>query len=44
MPGVRYSAIWNAINQSNKPISTGIYFYEVRTDNEVKRYKMAFVK
>ena len=43
-PGVEYSATWNAINQSNKPISTGIYFYEVRTEKEVKRFKMAFVK
>ena len=44
MPGIQYNATWNAENQSNKPISTGIYFYEVRTEADVKRFKMAFVK
>ena len=44
VPGIQYEATWDALNQSNRPISAGVYFYEVRSGDNVKRFKMAFVK
>jgi hypothetical protein len=43
-PGVRYSAAWNSNTQSNIPVSTGIYFYEMRSGDYVERKKMVLVK
>jgi len=43
-PGARYSAVWNSNTQSNISISTGIYFYEMRSGNYIERKKMVLIK
>ena len=43
-PGIRYSAVWNSNTQSNIPVSTGIYFYEMRAGDYIERRKMVLVK
>jgi hypothetical protein len=43
-PGIRYSAVWNSNTQLNIPVSTGIYFYEMRSGDYVERKKMVLVK
>ena len=43
-PGVRYSAVWNSNTQSDIPVSTGIYFYEMKSGNYTERKKMVLVK
>ena len=43
-PGIRYSAVWNSNTQSNIPVSTGIYFYEMRSGDYIERKKMVLVK
>jgi len=43
-PGIRYSAVWNSNTQSNIPVSTGIYFYEMRAGDYIERKKMVLVK
>jgi hypothetical protein len=35
-----YSIIWNRIDDNNKKVSAGIYFYEMRTDKYTARRKM----
>ncbi len=34
--GVSYSIIWNGKDENNKPVSSGIYFYQLRVDGEYK--------
>ena len=43
-PGIRYGVAWNSNTQSNIPVSTGIYFYEMRSGDYVERKKMVLVK
>ena len=43
-PGVRYSASWDSNTQSNIPVSTGIYLYEMRSGDYMERKKMVLVK
>jgi len=43
-PGIHYSAVWNSNTQSNIPVSTGIYFYEMRAGDYIERKKMVLVK
>ena len=44
IPGTRYIAVWNSNTQSNIPVSTGIYFYEMRSGDYIERKKMVLVK
>jgi hypothetical protein len=44
LPGRQYSVTWNSNTQSNIPVSTGIYFYEMRSGDYVERKKMVLVK
>ena len=43
-PGIRYNAEWNSNTQTNISISTGIYFYEMRSGDYIERKKMVLVK
>ena len=40
----RYSVVWNGTDQNNKPVSSGIYFYKLKTDNFEKTKKMILLK
>lgn len=44
LPGRQYSVTWNSNTQSNIPVSTGIYFYEMRSGDYVEKKKMVLVK
>jgi PKD repeat protein len=37
-PG-RYSVIWNSKDQNNKPVGSGIYFYQLKVDGQTKASK-----
>ena len=43
-PGIRYSVEWNSNAQSNMAVSSGIYFYEMRSGDYVEKKKMVLVK
>ncbi len=40
----RYSVVWNGTDDNNQPISSGIYFYKLRTDNLEETKKMILMK
>ncbi len=40
----RHSVIWNGKDENDKPVSSGIYFYKLSTDNEMKVKKAIIVK
>ena len=42
-PGYR-SIIWDATNDYGKPVSAGIYLYQIQTNNFLKTRKMILVK
>ncbi len=35
----QYSVVWNGTDQNNDPVSSGIYFYQLRVGEEVKQTK-----
>ncbi|MBT4575089.1 MAG: T9SS type A sorting domain-containing protein [Candidatus Cloacimonetes bacterium] len=39
LSGNEGSAIWNGTNQNNDPVSSGVYFYQLRVGEEVKQTK-----
>jgi len=43
IPG-KYSIIWDGTNNDNESVSSGIYFYQLRTKNYNKTEKMTLVK
>jgi len=36
--------MWDGTNEKNKPVSSGIYFYQLKTDNYQKTKKMIFMR
>ena len=44
LPGRKYSVTWNSSTQADIPVSSGIYFYEMRADEFIERKKMVLVK
>jgi hypothetical protein len=44
IPGIEYSVTWDSNTQSNMPISTGIYFYEMQLGDYIETKKMVLVK
>jgi flagellar hook assembly protein FlgD len=42
-PGYK-SIVWKGVNNSNNKVSTGIYFYQLRTHDFVKTRKMVLLK
>ena len=40
----QYSVIWNGRDDNNKPVSSGIYFYKLKTDNNEQTKKMILIK
>ena len=43
-PGHTLSVIWYGTDDNNKPVSSGIYFYKLKTDNFEKMRKMILIK
>ncbi|MCD4827917.1 MAG: T9SS type A sorting domain-containing protein [Candidatus Cloacimonetes bacterium] len=43
-PAGRYSEIWNGRNGSNQPVSSGIYFYQLKTAGKTLTKKMLLLK
>ena len=39
-----HSVIWNGTDYNNKPVSSGIYFYKLKTENYEKTKKMILMK
>ena len=39
-----YSVIWNGRDDNNKPVSSGIYFYKLKTENYDKTKRMILLK
>jgi len=44
LPAGQHSVIWNGNNDNNKPVSSGVYFYKLKTDNSEKMKKMILIK
>ena len=44
LSGDEGSAIWHGTNQNNKLVSSGIYFYKLKTDNYEETKKMILLK
>jgi len=40
----KYSITWNGKDENNEPVSSGIYFYKLKTDNFEKTRKMILMK
>ena len=43
LPG-SYNIVWNGVNNFNRPVSSGIYFYQLKSGEEVKSGKMVYSK
>jgi len=39
-----YQVLWDGTNQSNQPLCSGLYFYQLKTDNQVITKKMLLLK
>ena len=39
-----YAIVWNGRDDTGLPVSSGIYIYELKTENFIKRNKMVFMK
>ena len=44
MDAGRYELIWNGTDDRGAEVSSGVYFYEVKTAGQAKINKMALVK
>jgi hypothetical protein len=44
LPAGEYSIIWNGRDEHNKPVSSGIYFYKLKSGNFEKTRKMVLMK
>ena len=44
LKGGKHSVIWNGTDNSNKKVSSGVYFYQVSVNNEQKVKKMLMLK
>jgi len=44
LSGVEGTAVWNGKNNNNKPVSSGLYFYRLKTNNFEKTNKMILIK
>jgi len=44
LTGGQHSVVWNGKDDNNKPVSSGIYFYKLKTDNFDKTRKMILMK
>ena len=44
LKGGKHSVIWNGTDNSNKKVSSGVYFYQVSVNNEKKVKKMLMLK
>ena len=40
----QHSVVWNGTDQANKPVSSGIYFYKMKTDNYEETKRMVLIK
>jgi len=43
-PEGQHSVIWNGKDDNNKPVSSGIYFYKLKTENYEKTKRMVLLK
>lgn len=43
-PSGKYSIIWNGKDKYDKPVSAGVYFYQLQTENYVQTRKMLLLK
>jgi hypothetical protein len=39
-----YTVTWNGVDERNKPVASGIYFYKMKSDNSVSTKKMVLMK
>lgn len=39
-----HSTVWNGLNSNGKRVSSGIYFYQIECNNQVKTKKMIMIK
>jgi hypothetical protein len=39
-----HQVLWNGIDESGRPVSSGVYFYQMKTENFEKTLKMVLVK
>lgn len=39
-----YSLVWNAMDDGNNPVSSGMYFYSLETDNQTFQKKMMLIR
>ncbi len=44
LPTGKHSAIWNGTNDNGKKVTSGIYFYKLKTDSYVETKKMMMLK
>jgi len=42
--GRKHSVVWNGKDENNKPVSSGIYYYKLKTRNYEKTRKMLLLK
>ncbi len=40
----QHNVVWNGLNQKNKPVSSGVYFYKVKAENQVSVNRMLLLK
>ena len=44
LPAGQHSVVWDGKDDNNKPVSSGIYFYKLKSDNYEKTKKMLLMK
>ncbi len=44
LPAGQHSVVWNGTDNSGKPITSGIYFYRIKSANSVKMNKMILLR
>jgi len=40
----QHEVIWNGLNEDNKPVSSGVYLYRVKADNQESVKRMILLK